>query len=202
MNIMKCLGHNENLGFLRIALHSIMIWFAILSYIVGIVRAHDGFYDLLTHHINSPNLLMLWAAIIRQNIHFFDVTQDLFNVITNTWIMRYPCTSGMESKVARIRHWIFRSVRGRKNDNRWNSPNCGRSKGAQAILVVGILIHKPVNTVQCNTYFETHLWLSFEPNVQFVEKVLQGQIQGKNIFQTVNEGPIEFYGAIDVSVSV
>ena len=55
---MKCLGHNENLGFLRIALCSIMIWFAILSYIVGIVRVHDGFYDLLTHHINSPNLLM------------------------------------------------------------------------------------------------------------------------------------------------
>ena len=55
---MKCLGHNENLGFLRIALYSIMIWFTILSHIVGIVRAHDGFYDLLTHRINSLNLLI------------------------------------------------------------------------------------------------------------------------------------------------
>ena len=43
---------------LRVALYNIMIWPVILSRIMGISRGHDGFYDLVTHHINSPNLLM------------------------------------------------------------------------------------------------------------------------------------------------
>ena len=30
----------------------------ILSHLVGILESHDGFYDLVIHRTNSPNLLM------------------------------------------------------------------------------------------------------------------------------------------------
>ena len=30
----------------------------ILSHLVGVLESHDGFYDLVIHRTNSPNLLM------------------------------------------------------------------------------------------------------------------------------------------------
>jgi len=62
---------------LRVALYNIMIWPVILSRIMGISRGHDGFYDLVTHHINSPYLLMYMSMEALGRISLQDLWRPL-----------------------------------------------------------------------------------------------------------------------------